>query len=112
MPQSTVDQETRPFLGQRTDRLRIEAIALVLAAGDVGLHSGPLCLQRLHKDGDGGYTVDVIVTVDDDKLATRQRVPDQRHRLRDPIEGEGVAERRGTVQESAGGLRVDEPPTV
>ncbi len=97
------DQELRAAVAQAVDRRGGEAIAIVLAARDQPVAVGAELAQRPNRDRRRADTVDVVVAVDGDPLAARDRVADLRHDLVHAVEQEGVVVVSG-VEERPRGL--------
>ena len=69
------DDESDPLFRQGVDRLRIQAVALSQAAGDVGNPLPAAGGQKLGQQAGGGDPVHVVVSVDGDKLLLLQGLP-------------------------------------
>ena len=85
------------LLGEPLDRLARQAVALVEAARKMPVDVRPELAQRRHRERRRADPVDVVVTVDADALARRDR------RLDPVASGSGVAEQLRVVMRRLGG---------
>ena len=67
------DDDLGAILGEVTERPGVQAVALLVAIRDVRANHHPELTERPHEDGRSGDPVDVVVPVDDDALASRER---------------------------------------
>ena len=72
--------DARPVGGELANRLRVQAVALLVAIGDVGADADADLTEGAHEDRRSGDAVDVVVPIDDDALASRERTTEARHR--------------------------------
>src|SRR2546425_12288757 len=65
--------DARPVRGELAERLAVEAVALLVAVRDVRADDRAELAERPDEDRRAGDAVDVVVPVDDDALASRER---------------------------------------
>ena len=84
------EQQARAALGEPLHRRRAEPVAVLRAAGQVGVHVGSEDPQHAHEDGGRADAVDVVVAVDRRARARAHVREDQIDRGVDPGEGPEV----------------------
>src|SRR2546425_2352170 len=102
--------DARPVRGELAERLAVEAVALLVAVRDVRADDRAELAERRDGDRRAGDAVDVVVPVDDDALASRERTMEALER---PVH---IAHRRALLRgdpgrQEVGHLRrADAPP--
>lgn len=70
------DDDLGAIRSQRPERRRVQAVTLLVAIGDVRTDHDAELPERAHQNGRTRDAVDVVVPVDDDALASRERTTD------------------------------------
>src|SRR5437870_11618443 len=96
----------RPIRGELAERLAVEAVPLLVAVRDVRADDRAELAERTDEDRRAGDAVDVVVPVDDDALASRERTVEALDR---PVQ---IAHRRALLRRDPGrqGIRPLPPP--
>src|SRR5438552_176368 len=102
--------DARPIRGELAERLAVEAVPLLVAVRDVRADDRAELAERTDEDRRAGDAVDVVVPVDDDALASRERTVEALDR---PVQ---IAHRRALIRRDPGRQevrhlpRADAPP--
>ncbi len=73
------DDHFRPVGRELADGRRVEPVALLVAIRDVRGYDDAELTESADEDGGAGDAVDVIVPIDDDALASRERTTEPHH---------------------------------